>query len=88
MAPGAGSAHGVQDNPGKRIAQSILRITIALAGQAERNSTDWRRLAGTSERSTVENPNRGKKRSAVVVSRKSAGTPAALAAVIAASVMR
>ena len=46
-----------------------LRMTIALDGQAERNSIDVCTDAGTSARSIRSNPNFGKKRSAVVVSR-------------------
>ena len=45
------------------------RITIAVEGHAWTNSSDARTLAGTSARSTISNPNFGKNRSAVVVSR-------------------
>jgi hypothetical protein len=50
-------------------------MTIALDEHADRNSTDSRTLAGTSLRSTRLNPNRGKKPSAVIVSRYTAGAP-------------
>src|SRR4051812_12547541 len=52
-----------------------LRITTADAGQAERNSTDCCTDAGTSSRAIRSNPNFGKNRSAVVVSRYTAATP-------------
>ena len=44
-------------------------MTIALAGQAERNSIDAWTDAGTSARSIRSKPNFGKYPSAVVVSR-------------------
>ena len=55
-------------------------------GQAERNSTDSFREAGTSARVTGSKPNLGKNRSAVVVSRKTVSTPRSRAIRKAASV--
>jgi hypothetical protein len=52
-----------------RLAPLPFRMTTALAGQADRNSTDCRTPSGTSARLVTSNPKRGKKRSAVVVSR-------------------
>jgi hypothetical protein len=48
---------------------SGLRMTAALDGQAEVNSMDVWTVAGTSVRAIRSNPNFGKYRSAVVVSR-------------------
>ena len=46
-----------------------LRMTVALDGHAEVNSTDARTLIGTSSRAMRSNPNFGKNLSAVVVKR-------------------
>jgi hypothetical protein len=48
---------------------SRRRMTIALDGHADVNSTDVRTSDGTSPRSIRSNPNLGKYRSAVVVSK-------------------
>ena len=50
-------------------------ITTAVDGHADWNSTDTCTLAGTSDRAIRTNPNLGKKPSAVVVSKYTAGAP-------------
>ena len=53
---------------------SCFRMTTAVDGHADLNSTDDCTDAGTSARAMRSNPNLGKNRSAVVVSRYTAGT--------------
>jgi len=69
-----------------RHADSALRMTVALDGHAEMNSTEVCTVLGTSARVMRSNPNLGKKPSAVVVRRYNAGAPQSRANRMAASV--
>ena len=61
--------YGAIAESSRRHADSVWRMTVAVDGHADVNSTDVCTSVGTSARAIRVNPNLGKKSSAVVVNR-------------------